>query len=162
MNYKMHTPAIKHKSNVTGKKSPKNNHPRLQRTETTNCIFLVLAILLDSHLPHWVGDAYMRWHMQTGEAYLIVPHRFSITFTMHAVKAKENLDAVTNFPHSFGKGNCRSTLQVFQHRKLVKKTDFNIFISYVLLHNFWTRELVWKMNGFNLVSIVCKKVNHLK
>lgn len=35
-------------------------------------------------------------------------------------------------------------------------------VSYILLHKFWTGELVWKMDGLNLVSVVCEEMYHLK
>lgn len=33
---------------------------------------------------------------------------------------------------------------------------------YVLLHKFWTGELVRELDGLNLVSIVCEEMYHLK
>lgn len=36
------------------------------------------------------------------------------------------------------------------------------FDSYSLLHKLWTGELVWKMDGLNLVSVVCEEMDHLQ
>lgn len=133
---------ICNQSNITDsyhklKKGKKKN--RLQRTESSNCIFFYVPFCkILFHVTECMGTR-AATHANWGG--LFISHRFPTTFLMHVVKAKGNL-GVMNFPHSYGKGNCRSILQAFQHRKLKKYIIFCIFISYVLLHNFWTRELV--------------------